>query len=447
MGDLLNSITKKNLHSPWALLAGIGVGTLFFSAANDLIKEIIASAFIRPALYMVVLLFWVWYWEHYRSCSRKTKKGMIGFVVSIYAENDHEEERLKADFIERLELRLGSEGLSNIIDVNILKNHIAAKTQSHNETVSLNKRLGGRFFIHGKIKRRLNPTSTYFLELNGTVFHAPITQRNSALLKRDIDAVLPRQIQFLEAFEFQGFQYTADAIYFAVRYITGIAAFLSQDPTLAQTLHSNLEEDLKKMGNLPPNLEAVKGRIPLLLSDEAFSVAQAKFNSGHFSEVKEWLKKTFEKNPINYPAMLLQSIVDFQVDNDPLKALARMNKAIKHRGYDNTVFYNLAFLQLWTGAYKDALKSCEKIASSNNDSDGPIIKQSQDFNIALIEQKKFKSQLYFWLGFLSYKKTRNFPEALGYFEKFIVQATSDMDLLLPKASSYLAEVKSVMGVT
>ncbi len=440
-------LSKNNLHSPWVLLAGLGVGGSFFATIDGLLKQLLGGADYRLSMYSILLLLWVFYWEHNRSCSRRTTKGKIGFVVSIYAEEDHEEKRLKTDFVEELRSRIEGEGLSSLIDVNVLKNHVAEKTQTHEEIVRLNKRLKGRFYLHGKIKRRLDPANTYFLEINATVFHVPITQQNSEMLKRDIDAVLPKQIRFLETIEFKGFQYTTDSVYIAARYITGIAAFLSQDPILAQTLHSKLESDLLILGHLPPNLEEVKRRIPFLLSAEALSIAQAKFNNGDFVQAKGWLVKTFEKSQSNYPAMLLQSIMDFQVDNDAPKALVCMKNAIKHRGDDETVFYNLAFLQLWTGNYAEALRSCDRIASAKNPNDMFAVRQAQDFNADLLKQGKFRNQLYFWVGFLSYKKDENFPQAFEHLEQFILRATPDMNILVPRAQAYLDEIKKGMSIS
>ena len=442
----LDRINKRNLHEWWALLLGIAAGGVFFASIDGLVKEIASSNFRFPA-YLILLLLWVLYWEHNRSCSRKTKKNMVGIVVSIYAENDHEEQRLKADFITRLNDRIVSEGLSSVIDVNVLKNHIAAKVQDSAEIQKLNKKINARFYLYGRIRRRLNPgnTYTYFLELSSTVFHVPIDSRNRELLKRDMDAVLPRKIEFLEAIEFQGFQYSADAIYIAVRYIAGIAAFLSLDPVLAQTLHTKLEDELGKMGALPPNLEQVRRRIPMIISDEALSIAQAKFNTGDFTGTKHWLGEAFKKNPTNYPAMLLQSIVDFQVDNDPLKSLARMKKSIKHRNGDGTVFYNLAFLQLWTGLYPDALKSCQKIISLRK-KDDDAVRQAVEFNEGLLKEERFKDQLYFWLGFLKYKKENNLPRGLQYLDEFLTKATQDMAVLAEQANTYVSEIKIQMDI-
>lgn len=444
--DLLKYVNNFNLHKWWSLLIGLGTGVIFFTTVNPLIKEAVSDSFYRFSVYIILLLLWVFYWEHHRSCSRKTKKGMVGFVISIHTENIHEEQLLKADFISRLSDLITAEGLSNLIDVNVLKNHISEKTKNPEIIRKINKKIRGHFYLYGKVKRRFNPENTYFLELNGMVFHIPIDRHNQELLKHDIDTVLPKRVQFLETFEFQGFQFMADTIYLAAKYITGIAAYLSRDAVLAQKLHSNLEMELNKLGKLLPNLEEIKRRIPFLLSSELLSMAQAKANNLDYVGAKEKLREAFSKDPSNYPAMLLQSQIDFLADNDPRKALARSENTIKLRGGDSTVFYNMAFLCFWLGEYSRALGFCDRIVRESGSRDMDVVREVEEFNINLKERGLLKVQLYFWLGFLNYKKKSNLPEAFKYLEEFTKKSTPEMDVLVQRANSYLAEIQREIGI-
>ncbi len=446
MEKILLNYISSNLHKLWALLAGWVLGLLLLAALDGLIKEIIPDTYIRFSIYLVLLLGWSLYWTHYRKCSRKIKKGRVGFIIAIYAEENHEEKRLKADFISRLRENISAQGLTDTIDICVLKNHVSEGLQDQKSIENFNKKVRGHFYIYGKVRRRGSPENTYYLNLNGVVFHTPLNPQNSKLLTDDFNAVLPKQVTFYESFEFQAFQLTADLVSPAARYITGSAAFFSGDAMLAHTLHTNLQDEFNKFAPLQPHLQAVRDRIPLLLSDETLLISMQKFDSANISYTKEWLTKSLAYNPINYAALLFKAIIDFQVDKDPQKAIATLKRARKHKKGDKTVFYSMAFLQFWIGNYDEALKLTEKIASSDLANEAFIAKQSEDFNLNLLQNGNFKPQLYFWLGFLNYKKLSNLPLALKYFEEFLHATTPEMLVFKTRAEIYLAEVKRSMGI-
>ena len=435
---------RTNLPRVTALFFGWILGILFFSSTNEFFKDLISSGYIRFSLYFIALLIWTLYWEHYRSCSRRTKKNKIGIVISIYSENVREEKILKADFIARLNERIRSENLTSIVQVNVLKNHIAEKIQSHEDVLKLNKRIKAHFYVYGNL--RLRNTNTYFLNINNVVFHVPLNKNNQRLLSSDMEAVLIRQASFSQSREFEAFQYTADTLYLGVKYIVGVAAFISGDAELGERLHKTLEDELNRFNPLPVFLLPVKRRLPQLLSDEAYIIAKSKFLIGDNDSAKTNLAESLARNPENYSAMIMQSIVAFSVDNDPYKALSILKGALKYRGNDRTVFYNLAFLQFWTEDYRAALRSCEAVLKTDkSDVNDLVAKESEEFNLKLIEEGKFKDQLYFWLGILNFREQRNYPQALRYFENFLELATEQMDLLKEKAEQYLDIIKAKIG--
>ena len=66
------------------------------------------------------------------------------------------------------------------------------------------------------------------------------------------------------------------------------------------------------------------------------------------------------------------------------------------------------------------------------------IAEVEEFNLTLLKDVNLnKPQLYFWLGYINYKKKNNLPKSLEYFEKFEEKNTPAMVLLTQKSSPYL----------
>ena len=75
-----------------------------------------------------------------------------------------------------------------------------------------------------------------------------------------------------------------------------------------------------------------------------------------------------------------------------------------------------------------------------------VVREVEEFNMNLKKRGLLKVQLYFWLGFLNYKKKNNLPEAFRYLEEFINKSTPEMETLVQKANSYLGEIRREMGI-
>jgi len=224
-------------------------------------------------------LIWILLWLRYRYDLPRNKKNKVGIVIAISAENDTEEQRVRNDFIVRLAQRLKECKVNKIINLITIKNHQALRLNlSDKESVlAIHKKIGGHFYVYGMVRKRKDTQETYFLSLNGLVLHKPVDINVSKALSIDFRKVLPRQIAFLESLEFRGFIFSADMVYLAVRYVIGIAAFISGDPALAHDFHDNLQAEFNRFRPLPPDIRTIRDRSTLLLSDEEFTIAKNLF--------------------------------------------------------------------------------------------------------------------------------------------------------------------------
>lgn len=445
MEDFFLKYIVSKVHSAWSLVFGLVVGIFAFASIDGFVEKILTGVGVRFLIYGIILLLWVLYWAHYRFCVPKNKKNKVGLVIAIYAESNHEEKRLKTDLISQLQKSISDEGFGETLKIIVLKNHFSEKIKNASDIFNLHKKIKGHFYLFGNVKRRNDGQNTYFLDLDGMVVHSPIDINVSSVLAQDFIAILPKHVSFFEAFEFRGFQFTANIVYLAVKYIVGVAAYLSGDPHLAIKLHSNLKSEFNKFRPLPPTLQGIRDKANILLSAEELLIARRYYFSKDLVNAELWLAKSFHTDPNNYGGFLFKAIKEFQVDKDPQAALRSIKSAKKYARATFEWRYSEAFLEFWTEDYETAMQSCRKISSSVYNGEENTIFEVERFNLDLLNDPGLnKPQLYFWLGYINYKKKKNLPLALEYFEKFEKLSIDKTALLKQKSNSYLVEIRRAM---
>lgn len=408
---------------------------------------------IRPFLYPILLVLWIGYWAFNKFHLPRNKKNKVGIVIAIYSENESERQKLKADFISKLKKDLQQEGILNFSEVIFLKNHFSNQIKESDnprtELETINKKIKAHFYVWGDVKKRPDGDEgeKYFINFQGYVVHKPISQNLSQVISIDFSKVLPKEVNFLEKRSFKGFEASATIVHLAAKYIIGIAAFVSQDPQLALKLHNGLKDQFNAFRPLPPHLQDIRNRIPLLISDEMLWIAKWHFENNRIDEMKSFLIKSLSENNNNYGAWLFKAIIDFMVDKNIDEALKSVKKAEQYAKNTFEWIYSKAFLYFWKEDYQNALKLCQKIKQQSYLAEPITLEEVRKFNLNLLSDTNPKAQLYFWIGFLSYFKSNNLGDALQDFENFEKLASDNMDLLKQKSIAYLREIKQKMNIT
>jgi len=444
MSEFLLKIIYTGFHRIRALFFGIILIVLICAPLDGFFEKIIPIASCRFCLYGFFIFIWIVYWIIYRFYLPKNSKNKVGIVIAIHAESNHEEIRLKEDFIKNLKKNIKKEKFANVINLVRISNHHAARLENKEDIFKLHKKIKGHFYLYGSIKRRMDGQQTYFLNLDGMVVHRPIPNKVSNAFSSDFRIILPQQISFLESLEFGGFQFTSDIVYLAVRYVTGIAAFFSGDVFLAHNLHDNLKQEFKKFNPLPDHFRYIRDKSALLLSDEEVFIAKAKYLKKDYESAREWGGKALVSNPNNYGGLLLKAVLDFILDKNATEALKSIKRAEKNAKGTCEWRYSKAFLYFWVEKYDKALKICHQIFQQNYAREEKTVLEVEAFVLERLEEQEDKIQLYYWLGFINYRKLNNLPKALEYFEKFEQGADSRHSLLKKTSSVYLREIKKNM---
>ncbi len=449
--EKLNYITEEKLPQIKTLIIGVVLLLGAFIASDGFFEKFLDLK-IRAVLYLFLLILWVSFWMFNKFCLPRNKKNKVGIVIAIYSENERERKKLKADFISKLKKYLREEGILNFSNVIFLKNHFSEQIKDSEsprlKLETINKKIKAHFYVWGDVKKRPDGDEgeKYFINFQGYVVHKPISQNLSQVISIDFSKVLPKEVNFLEKRSFKGFEASATIVHLAAKYIIGIAAFVSQDPQLALKLHSGLKDQFNAFRPLPPHLQDIRNRIPLLISDEILWIAKWHYENSRIDEAKTFLAKSLAENNNNYGAWLFKTIIDFMVDKNTGEALKSVKKAEQYAKNSYEWRYSKAFLYFWREDYQNALKMCQKIKQQSFLMEPITLDEVRIFNLNILSNNEAKAQLYFWIGFLSYFKRNNLVDALQDLENFERLSDNTMNELRQKSSAYLLEIKRKMNI-
>ena len=461
MQEKIINYIEDNFHKTSALILGFVLLIITFASIDDFIEKFSAYYLYRLFFYLLICAGWVCFWYRKRVFPRN-KKGFIGIVICINAENDKQKIRIKNDFLYGLNKLASDNGLNNIVSLihldkyhnefayNILSKYSKNKTgkAEKKDFEKLKNLTNGHFFIYGNIKERQDGVNKYFIDLDAMVIHSPIdvlTQRN---LTQEFLKVWFKQVSFEEKFEFKGFEFTADSVFIAIEYVVGLAALVSGDVTLALNLHTKLANNayFQKFHPLPPTLKQVKEKLKKLLAEEKLLLATKYYYENRLEESNKFLLDSMAIE-INYGALLLKAIIEFLLENDPEKALKTIYDARAHSKDNSTWRYSEVFLLMYLERFEQGLRSLKKITTSSFKREEITLLDVNSFIKRQLKKEPDKFQLYFLLGYLKYRKEMNYPEAYGYFEEFKKHAdTNKHKCLLQKANAYLKELEHKMSL-
>lgn len=386
---------------------------------------------------IIILAGWAFYVWHYPKRSRDR----LGVAIAIQVEDSEDSTFFTKDFLAPFKNKIHDLNLP--FDVLVLRNHQSENVVTVDDARKVLKKTKAHFCIWGSIKKRKNAPEgeKYLFSLNGIVIHQPIREVQKVLLRTEFNALLPNMLVFEEKLQFESFDFRANQAVVALDYITGRAALLSGDFNTAIRLHESLYTAIQNGQRHPISKETIKN---LLSLEYDLKASYEFFNPSAGGAYAESVKKSLQYNQNNYGALLKRAVVEF--DNgvgDARVALNTIKQAKDHAsGYH--WLYSKAFLHFWLEEYDEALKCCDKLKEKSYGGEEITVAEVQRFNENLL--KSFdKPQLYYWLGFVNFVKSKNPSLADKYFQEFIEKANDSMKDLKIRAESYLSSIKKEIG--
>ena len=474
--EFLYNLLKKHFYSPFGLIIGYAFLILGIKFLNPEIKSIIQDKNIRVSLYLFSLIFWTFSWIISRNYFPKANRDKIGILVAINSENEKQKNRIKVDFTKRLKNDLERNNLLNLFHIlifndyrsvaakDILQKYVEKREEFDKNKIDFKSRskvpkefkkwekfknkVRVHFYIWGTIIERLEVENKYLLDISGLVVHRPLKKIQRDKIRKQFISVFPKEISFFEKFEISGFRFTADTVYIAARYITGLAALYSGDPRTALKLHKGLKGEINRYINpLPPNLSQINRNISNLILTENNLIARYEYAiNKNIRATKSFLDKCLKQNPCHYDSLILKSYIAFKDEKNPVLSIKLLNKARRYCMGDYTWLYNKAFILMYLGKFEDSYKLYKKIKDLTFPNEPRIVEESIKFNEELLKIEPNKLQSFFVIGFLYFFKKNNLPMAFDSFEKFIKAANNktEYDFLSNITIGFLSEIKEAL---
>jgi len=468
---------KNNYSLPSGLF--IGIFFIFFTIIlllDPFLQGLSISNIYRLSIYFLLEILWLCSWYFLRNHYPKNEKGKIGIIISIRTENDKQAKRISIDLVEKINQELIRAGLEKEIKtliigenkvkrLNVAIEKFVSGSESESDGVlelskrtsvrkeifkKLSKRIRGHFYIFGDIRERKDEEQKYYLNIIGLVVHSEISIDVSNKIAEEFRNIWPKNINFPEKYEMKGFEIVGISILIPARYITGVAALVSKDVFTAIKLHEGLAERIESLMNpIPPNYAKMISNLRRTLMFEYARAADYFYKiKNNLSQAREYAKKAGLLNIPDYSIYLLNSILCFIIDRDPISSLGWIKKARKISGKNYIWLYNKAFILMYMEKFALAINDYKKLQQSKFEGEEEIVEQCISFNNNLLREEPEKIQFLFVIGFLQYQKKNNLPLALEYFEKYIQKARplNKYSELTERATTYLVEIKKSMGL-
>lgn len=383
----------------------------------------------------------------------KNEKGKIGIVVAIQTEGIQEKVRLNNDFIAELHRYLKSTSTEKekfkvipfppelavkIIDAEAAKKYLE-KTKAH-------------FIVYGNLSRRKVPNGDdgYVFRLHGAVRHSLISQFVSNKFGQEFRQLLPEKIIISEPDEIIGFEMTERMIRYVIKYIIGMAAFLSGDIVLSERLFLELWNEVSQVkdGSDIPIIDQLLRRLPRNISHVMMVYIDIYYALFAKTRNREWIRackqplETLKKFDLdNYKGHIVRSIFQFffTKPEDAIEELKNLNNS------DVVWHYSLGFLYAYQEDIENALihyqKTFYKPAANN------VYNEVEVFVGEIIKSEPAKAQLVFFRGIINYKIRADYSLARDDFKNFLSQTKSAAwPQLRELAEKYLQKMEDHIGL-
>lgn len=422
--------------------------TLSFEMA--LMTSVGSNGITQCLIYLLSAIIIITIWS-YTNMLPRTKKGKVGFLVSIQCSNDEEYRKIKEDFVNTLRqlIKGGASGKSfHFIDI---PQHISNSLNDHEEAFTFFEKTKAHFIVHGRVRlRKINNKDCHILDLEGKVSHKPMQVEVSQKLSNEFAELFPRKVKIETDNDLLSFNLTSDWTDCVAKYIIGIAAGLSGDLNYAKLLFEDVGQKLNQLNNNFPIFNIIRKRLPLRIAEVHLAYANnyiEKWRTNHDQATYKLFTDHVNSIPDNLPPiydiLLMKAIEAFLTNRDIDEAIKYTKMCKKH---NHPIWkFNLAFLYGYRGQLGDAIRYYRKGLKHNLEPEA--ICQIEEFIEWVLKIEPAKYQLFYCLGFFNRHVKGDPKVALEDFENF-TKESSDPQFQKEKeiASSWISELKKELAL-
>jgi hypothetical protein len=377
-----------------------------------------------------------------------TKRGKLGFVISMTSDDEKEAAKIRADFVITLRrlLKEGSSGSTfQVIEV---PQHHAEHVLDVEDAQRLRLRTRAHFLLYGRVRvRNVHGRPHRFFELDGAVSHQPIPLEVSRALAREFSELLPRKVLTPVEDDLFAFQFTSEWAELVAKYIIGSAAALSRDFDHAERLYTEVLERVTKVRGDFPVFAKLRERLPKRISETYEARARLLYEqwvSTHdpslIDRLGDYLARIDFNSYSSQPVLTLNAIFAFLKFKSVPRALEWLEKT-SSSARDAVWHLNVAFLLAYERNLRGAIKHYRKALELPMPAD--VIGKVEDFVYYVASNEPAKYQLYYCLGFFNWKVKRDLLQARNDFKTFIGKRRSgEFDKEIKLATKWLAQLET-----
>ena len=419
------------LEDKWFSLIGLLSSLLvYLIVAGLFIKITSLSNYAALIIILIGFLIISITWGYTKFRIPRTKKGKIGFLISIRCESKQTHLKIKQDFLDTLHSLIKNSLTGKYFQFIELPQHQAKEIADVEDSLRIRLKSKCHYVLYGRIRERVvDGKDTYFLDLDGYVTHKPVPIDVSREFGEEFGSLLPRRLQFPKHNDTYTFHVTSEWISVVSKYIIAVAALMSGDLDFSLELFTDLDKyfnskrttEFRAISKIKDRVPEYIGSIYLTKAGIHYSIwAKQKNDPSQIDIIENNLNLVPDnhKNKITY--YTLSSIVKFIKHKDTYAAIQCLNK-IENKDY--LWYFNMAFLNAYTGNIKKSIQLYRKALKLNLEPEKII--EVEEFIFWILETEPDKYWLYYCLGFYNWKIKYDLNQAKADFEKFIEKREAD----------------------
>ncbi len=378
------------------------------------------------ALFILISIIFIWVFTNRHP---KALKNSIGIMVAFTAENIEEKKRVHSDFINEFKSLFLNTNSSVKFSYIELPEKYHKNLETFEGTLKILTKVKCHFAIIANSKvREIKGEDHHLISMKAMVRHAEVPKEIKENFANEFSRIFPQKIAISKKNDFFEMELTSKWIDVVVKFIIGIAAYLSYDFSFAEEMLSNVSKRLKFIKANLPEIAYLKNRV-IVHQIDVYNVLIAIWHEkwrlsrdqNDLDKVEYYNNNLDAIDPGNYRVRCMKAIHYFVKNHD-------LNKA-KHEielckgNSDQTWRFSYAFLLAYEGNLKSALNQYQSAFKKKYEEHIPM--EIEEFIYWVLEKEPGKVQLYFCLGIINMLGKNDKLQSINDFKLFLNKTSFD----------------------
>lgn len=419
--DLFTGPLRTFFATPVGTLAAFFVGALFAASLTHSLLELdrwTIAAISAPFGVAISIA------AYFTGRPPKFKSDVIGILIATTTERKDEEDRIINDIIPIFRKIFSTQNQIKF-EVKTLPAIYCKRINSTDDAINFLKQCNAVLMIQGEFKtRKKKGESHYVLTVKSLVRHKPTIQSNQRLLQAEMSELLPSKATIECQNDLTGMELIGAHYAHGVLYTIAIAALISDHPTVAKNLLTDLLQSLRSSRNNNTKLKQLtEKRILNCISNQIDKII-FKWRTSRDIQLMQEMHELIEASPVpwkgSYEITNARAIYYFVVNRNisASKALLNRSRSLSNADKDSATIYSLGFLEAYTENFQEANRIYDKAFKATVKTQEPIPIEVEEFIAWLLEVEPEKIQFYHYLSLINHRVKSDLDAAKSDIAKF-----------------------------